>query len=34
MKFHVKTTDFQKAISAVEGVVTVREVKSASQILR
>lgn len=29
MKFHVKTTDFQKAISAVEGVVTVREVKSA-----
>jgi DNA polymerase III subunit beta len=29
MKFHVKTTDFQKAISAVEGVVTVREIKSA-----
>ena len=29
MKFHVKTTDFEKAISSVEGVVTVREVKSA-----
>jgi DNA polymerase III subunit beta len=28
MKFHVKTSDFQKAISAVEGVITVREVRS------
>lgn len=28
MKFKVKTADFQKAISAVEGVITVREIKS------
>ncbi|HMW04884.1 MAG TPA: DNA polymerase III subunit beta [Leptospiraceae bacterium] len=28
MKFKVKTNDFQKAISSVEGVITVREIKS------
>ncbi|MBP9887818.1 MAG: DNA polymerase III subunit beta [Leptospiraceae bacterium] len=28
MKFKVKTSDFQKAISSVEGVITVREIKS------
>ncbi|MCB1189464.1 MAG: DNA polymerase III subunit beta [Leptospiraceae bacterium] len=28
MKFVVKTTDFQKAISSVEGVITVREINS------
>lgn len=29
MKFHVKTSEFQKAISSIEGVITAREVKSA-----
>ena len=28
MKFKVKTSDFQKAINSVEGVITVREIKS------
>ena len=28
MKFKVKTSDFQKAISSVEGVITVKEIKS------
>ncbi|MCE9500263.1 MAG: DNA polymerase III subunit beta [Leptospira sp.] len=28
MKFRVKTTEFQKAINAVEGVISVREIKS------
>jgi DNA polymerase-3 subunit beta len=29
MKFHVITSDFQKAISSVEGIISIREIKSA-----